>query len=149
MDAPQDIRLLLAILTPLLGAGLVMATGKRPNVREACSFVAALVLFIITASLVPAVHAGRMLRFTVFELLPGLSISLRADALSMIFAVAASFLWIVTVFYSAGYITTLARVSIRRTWSQSTTRPARTASESPVNSATPWGSGCPGSSRPE
>jgi multicomponent Na+:H+ antiporter subunit D len=107
MDAPQDIRLLLAILTPLLGAGLVMATGKRPNVREACSFVAALVLFIITASLVPAVHAGRMLRFTVFELLPGLSISLRADALSMIFAVAASFLWIVTVFYSAGYMRSL------------------------------------------
>jgi multicomponent Na+:H+ antiporter subunit D len=33
-----------------------------------------------------------------------LSISLRADALSMIFAVSASFLWMVTVFYSAGYM---------------------------------------------
>jgi multicomponent Na+:H+ antiporter subunit D len=40
----------------------------------------------------------------VAELLPGLSIALRADALSMIFAVAASFLWVVTVFYSAGYM---------------------------------------------
>ena len=107
MDAPQDIRLLLAILAPLLGAGLVMATGKRPNVRETCSFLAAVTLFGIVASLVPAVLAGRPVRYTLFELLPGLSFSLRADALSMIFAVAASFLWILTVFYAAGYMRTL------------------------------------------
>jgi len=34
-------------------------------------------------------------------LLPGLSVALRADALSMVFAVSASFLWVITVFYSA------------------------------------------------
>jgi multicomponent Na+:H+ antiporter subunit D len=100
----EDIRLLLAILAPLLGAGLVMATGKRPNVREFCSFLAAATLFVITASLIPAVHAGLKLHFTVFQLLPGLSISLRADALSMVFAISASFLWVITVFYSAGYM---------------------------------------------
>jgi multicomponent Na+:H+ antiporter subunit D len=103
----QDIRLLLAILAPLLGAGLVMATGRRPNVREACSLLAAVVLFGLVASLVPAVLAGEKLRYTLFELLPGLSFSLRADALSMMFAVAASFLWILTVFYAAGYMRTL------------------------------------------
>ena len=37
-------------------------------------------------------------------MLPGLSVSLRADALSMVFAVSASFLWVITVFYSAGYM---------------------------------------------
>jgi multicomponent Na+:H+ antiporter subunit D len=100
----EDVRLLLAILAPLLGAGLVMATGKRPNVRETCSFLAAATLFIITASLIPAIHAGQKLHFTLFQLLPGLSVSLRADALSMVFAVSASFLWIITVFYSAGYM---------------------------------------------
>ena len=42
--------------------------------------------------------------FSVFQLLPGLSVALRADALSMVFAVSASFLWMVTVFYSAGYM---------------------------------------------
>jgi multicomponent Na+:H+ antiporter subunit D len=100
----EDIRLLLAVLAPLVGAGLVMATGKRPNVRETCSFLAAATLFVITASLIPAVHAGQKLHFTLFQLLPGLSFSLRADALSMVFAVSASFLWMVTVFYSAGYM---------------------------------------------
>jgi len=100
----DDIRLLLAVLAPLIGAGLVMATGKRPNVREAVSFLAAATLFGITASLIPAVHAGTKLHFTLFQLLPGLSVSLRADALSMVFAVSASFLWVITVFYSAGYM---------------------------------------------
>lgn len=101
---PQDLRLLLAVVTPLIGAGLVMLTGKRPNIREGCSFVAALTLFGYVASLVPDVLAGRTVRFTLFEILPGLSFTLRADALSMIFAVAASFLWVLTVFYAAGYM---------------------------------------------
>ncbi len=99
-----DIKLLLAILAPLIGAGLVMANGKRPNVREACSFLAAATLFGLTASMVPAVLNGQRLHFTLFQLLPGLSVSLRADALSMVFAISASFLWVVTVFYSAGYM---------------------------------------------
>jgi len=107
VGAQSDIRLLLAILAPLAGAGLVMAAGKRPNLREACSFCAAIALFLLVASLIPAVRAGRSLHFTVFALLPGLSVSLRADALSMIFALTASFLWIVAVFYSAGYMRSL------------------------------------------
>ncbi len=100
----HDIRLLLALLAPLVGAGLVMATGRRPNIREGCSFLAAVVLFGLTASLVPDIRAGKTLDFTLFEMLPGLAIKLRADSLSMIFAVAASFLWILAVFYSAGYM---------------------------------------------
>src|SRR5512143_3781760 len=100
----EDIRLLFAILAPLVGAGLVMAAGKRPNVRETCSFGAAAALFVVVASLIPSVHAGQKLHYTIFQLLPGLSVSLRADALSMVFAVSASFLWVVTVFYSAGYM---------------------------------------------
>jgi len=107
MDQPSDIRLLLAVLVPLLGAGLVMATGRRPNLREACSLLAALALFGLTVSLVPDVLAGRKLHYTLFQLLPGLSFSLRADALSMMFALAASFLWILTVFYAAGYMRSL------------------------------------------
>src|SRR5208283_2428463 len=104
MTPLHEPRLLLAILAPLIGAGLVMATGKRPNVRETCSFLAAATLFALVASMIPAVLAGQKLHFTLFELLPGLSLSLRADALSMVFAVSASFLWVVTVFYSAGYM---------------------------------------------
>ena len=104
MGTINDSRLLWAVLAPLLGAGLVMATGKRPNLRETISFLAAATLFGITWSLLPDIRAGKTLHWTIFELLPKLSISLRADALSMIFAVSASFLWMLTVFYSAGYM---------------------------------------------
>ena len=104
MPPLSDPRLLLAVLAPLVGAGLVMATGRKPNLREACSLLAAVVLFGLVVSLVPDVRAGRTLHYTVFALLPGLSVSLRADALSMIFAGAASALWVLTVFYSAGYM---------------------------------------------
>lgn len=103
----HDLRLLLAVLAPLAGAGLVLATGKKPNLREACSFIAAVATFGLVASLLPAVLHGTTFKFTVFQLLPGLSVSLRADALSMIFAAAASFLWILTVFYAAGYMRSL------------------------------------------
>jgi multicomponent Na+:H+ antiporter subunit D len=107
METPSDIRLLVAVLAPLVGAGLVMATGRKINLRETCSFLAAVTLFLIVASMVPSVRAGRTLHFTLFQLLPGLSFSLRADALSMIFALTASFLWILAVFYSAGYMRSL------------------------------------------
>ena len=72
METVHDIRLLLAILAPLLGAGLVMATGRRPNVREACSLVAAGTLFALTASMLPDIYEGKRLTYTMFELLPGL-----------------------------------------------------------------------------
>jgi multicomponent Na+:H+ antiporter subunit D len=107
METPSDIRLLVAVLAPLIGAGLVMATGRKINLRETCSFLAAVTLFLVVASMVPCVRAGNTLHFTLFQLLPGLSFSLRADALSMIFALAASFLWILAVFYSAGYMRSL------------------------------------------
>ncbi len=104
MENVTDYRLVLALLAPLAGAGLVMATGKKPNLREACSFVAALTLFGLALSLVPAIKAGQTLHYTLFQLLPGLSFALRADALSMIFALVASSLWVLAVFYSAGYM---------------------------------------------
>jgi multicomponent Na+:H+ antiporter subunit D len=104
MECVSDSRLLLATLAPLLGAGLVMLSRRRPNVREGCSLAAAGLLFATVVSLIPEIRAGKQLEFVVAELLPGLRIALRADAMSMIFAVSASFLWMVTVFYSAGYM---------------------------------------------
>ena len=85
---PQDPRLFLAIVAPLVGALLVLFNRRRPNVREACSFLAAATLFGATLTMVPDIRAGGTLHFTLFKLLPGLTFALRADALSMIFAVA-------------------------------------------------------------
>jgi multicomponent Na+:H+ antiporter subunit D len=104
METTTDIRLMLALLAPLVGTGLIMAARKKPNVREGISLLSALVLFGLVASMIPDVLAGRTLKFTLFALMQGLSFTLRADPMSMIFACSASFLWVLTVFYSAGYM---------------------------------------------
>ena len=104
MEFAANSRLLVALLAPLAGAGLVLLFRRKPNLREASSVAAALVMFGMVLSLLPVVHAGQKLSLTLFTLLPGVRIALRADALSMIFALVASSLWIVSVFYSAGYM---------------------------------------------
>jgi multicomponent Na+:H+ antiporter subunit D len=95
---------LYAMLFALIGAVLVSLSGRKPNVREAWSVIAAVLMFGVIASIVPQVLAGNTLKCTLFRILPGLTVSFRADALSMIFAVVASFLWILAAFYSMGYM---------------------------------------------
>lgn len=97
-------RLLLALLAPLVGSIFVMLTGKNPNVRESCSLVAAVVTFSIVATLIGPVLDGAQLYYNIFNIVPGVTITLRADAFSMIFALIASSLWIVASIYSMGYM---------------------------------------------
>ncbi|MFC1524480.1 monovalent cation/H+ antiporter subunit D family protein [Thermodesulfobacteriota bacterium] len=110
IEIVQSCKPVYAVLTALAGAIFVMLTGKKPNLRETCSFVASVVMFIIIASMVPTVLAGKKIVCTMFSILPpidglgALSFTLRVDAFSMIFALVASFLWILAVFYSMGYM---------------------------------------------
>ena len=58
----------------------------------------------VVCSLIPTVLKGKILVFHMFTILPGVTITLRADAMSMIFALVASSLWTIAVFYSMGYM---------------------------------------------
>ena len=49
MDIVESVRPLAAILTALIGACLIMLTGRRPNLRESVSFITAVVMFCIIA----------------------------------------------------------------------------------------------------
>jgi multicomponent Na+:H+ antiporter subunit D len=103
-QAVSSVELLIALLVPLAGAVGVMLKGRDENIREGISCVASLVLFGIVLSLIPDILHHRTLVFHMFSLLPGVSITLRADAMSMIFAIVASSLWTIAVFYSMGYM---------------------------------------------
>lgn len=100
----SDKILLVALLVPLIGTLGVMFKGKDENVREGISCVSSLILFAIVLSLVPSIKAGKTLVCHLFTILPGVSITLRADSMSMIFAIVASSLWTIAVFYSMGYM---------------------------------------------
>ncbi len=105
-----SIKPLLALLAAMTGTILVMLSGRKPNIRESWSFVAAVTMFGIIASMIKTIlpesmgGSGKMIILRLFEILPGLSVTLRVDAFSMVFALVASFLWIIAVFYSLGYM---------------------------------------------
>lgn len=100
----MEYKLLLALLIPLIGALGVMFKGNSENIREGISSISSLLLLLVVSSLVPAVWDGKTLIFHMFTILPGVTVTLRADSMSMIFALVASSLWTIAVFYSMGYM---------------------------------------------
>jgi multicomponent Na+:H+ antiporter subunit D len=98
----------LAILVSALGALLIAGTGqRRPNLREFWSIAAGVVMLALVASMIPEVWAGRTPHCVLLRILPGIELAFRVDALGLLFALGASFLWIVTSFYSLGYMRSL------------------------------------------
>jgi multicomponent Na+:H+ antiporter subunit D len=103
MDTLISIKPLLAVLVSLLAIPFI-AYSRSPNVREGWTFLAAIVKFGIVAAMLPAVLNGMEISCALVEVLPGLSIAFRVDAFGMLFALVASFLWIITSVYSIGYM---------------------------------------------
>ena len=85
-----------AVMISLLGAIPILLSGRQPNLREGWTLVIAVGKFLLIASMLPAVLAGGGFVFTLAEVLPGVPIQLRVDAMGMFFALVASFLWIFT-----------------------------------------------------
>jgi multicomponent Na+:H+ antiporter subunit D len=99
---------LLAILVSAVGALLIVRTGERHvNLRESWSVAAGALQLVFVASMIPDVLAGRTPGCVLFRILPGIELAFRADALGLLFALGASALWIVTSFYSIGYMRSL------------------------------------------
>ena len=94
----------LAIAVPVIGAFFILLTGGSPNLRETVTLVTAATLFILVANLAPAVLDGARPGLEFGEMLPGLKIAFVVEPLGMLFALIASFLWIVTSVYSIGYM---------------------------------------------
>ncbi|OYR48519.1 cation:proton antiporter [Halorubrum sp. Ea8] len=100
----SDPRPLLAVLVSFVAAFFIVASHRSPNVREGWTIAAAVAKFGIVASMLPAVLDGAVFEWSLGAFLPGIEFALRADALGMLFAFLASGLWIVTSFYSIGYM---------------------------------------------
>jgi multicomponent Na+:H+ antiporter subunit D len=107
METISSIRPLLAVLVSAGAVPLIISCRNRPNLREACSLAAGAVKLSLVVSMIPAVLRGSAIECTVFRLLPGIDIAFRVDALGLLFALGASLLWIVTTFYSIGYMRSL------------------------------------------
>ncbi len=98
---------LMAILISLIGSIPIMLSNRRPNLRESWTLLIALGKVIIVASLLPKVLAGGGFEWTIAEVIKGVPIALRVDAMGMFFALVASILWFFTSVYSIGYMRSL------------------------------------------
>ena len=95
---------LVALLLPVVGGLLVLALGRWPNAREAATLLTGATLFTVVLSLLDPVRGGATPSFTLAEVMPGVTLGLEVEPLGLLFALVASFLWIVTTVYSIGYM---------------------------------------------
>lgn len=96
---------LAAILISALAVPLIIYFGdKKPNHREAVSIIAGVLKFSFVCALIPYVIEKKSFAIEILPITPTLSLKLLIDPLGLLFALGASFLWILTTFYSIGYM---------------------------------------------
>jgi len=103
-EITPSLRPLAAVLVPAIAIVPILLSGRRPNLRESWTVLAALGAFGIVASMVPGVLSGSVYATQLGAFLPGVQFTLRADALGILFGLLASLLWVITSFYSMGYM---------------------------------------------
>ena len=94
----------LSIILPILATLGIVATGRHPNLREAVTIGTSLVLLYFVINLYQGMQQGGSITAHWGELLPGLEISFSIEPLGMLFALIASFLWLITTIYAIGYM---------------------------------------------
>jgi len=95
---------LLPIGITILTSLLIAVSGKRPNVREFWSVAGSILTFLSVAAMVPTIWQGGRIVYVLSDIAPGISLNFRVDALSLIFGIVSSFLWIFASFYNIGYM---------------------------------------------
>lgn len=96
--------MLLSLVLPFLAVLGILASHRRPNLREAVSIGTSVIVIGLVFNLYRHFKAGAAVEFSVLEILPGFAIAFRIEALGILFALVAASLWLVTVVYAIGYM---------------------------------------------
>ena len=104
MSEIASLRPLAAVLVSAVAIPLILASHRRPDLREGWTMLAALTKVAVVASMVPGVLAGDVYVTDMGTFVAGVGFVLRADALGMLFGALASALWVITSLYSVGYM---------------------------------------------
>jgi multicomponent Na+:H+ antiporter subunit D len=100
----ESAKLLIPLAVTLVAPFAIWFNRRDVNKREAMSFIAAAVAFLTICTFVPGVLKGNIYTYTLFTILPGITVSFVADGLGMIFALIATFLWGFATSYNVGYM---------------------------------------------
>jgi multicomponent Na+:H+ antiporter subunit D len=104
ISLPAETLAIAALLVPLVAAALIPLFHSAPNLRETVTLVAAALLAWVVWSLAGHVMAGARPEALGLAIAPGLSLALKVEPLGMLFGLVASTLWIVNSIYSIGYM---------------------------------------------
>ena len=93
------------ILIPACGSLLIFMAGNYPKIRESISLLTAISLFIVVTQLYNSIGMATLPTVQLVEIVPaGISLALGIEPLGILFALVASFLWLITTIYSIGYM---------------------------------------------
>ncbi|PKG81657.1 cation:proton antiporter [Colwellia sp. 75C3] len=104
MNFSIEVMLQLTIVIPLLTIVGIILANNRPNIREGITISASILLLFIVTSLYQSLLSGKNVNVFWWDIMPNLSISFSIEPLGMLFALIASFLWLITTFYAIGYM---------------------------------------------
>jgi multicomponent Na+:H+ antiporter subunit D len=103
----ESIKPLIPIIIVFVVSFLIMFSKKWPNLREFWSIAGSILTFISVAAMVPEIFHGNRIVYTLSTIAPGISLNFRVDALSLVFGIVSSFLWIFATIYNIGYMRAL------------------------------------------
>lgn len=100
----DQLLIILALCIPVATMMFIFITHNKINIREAGILTSAVLLILVTFSLLQKVLDGEQPQLFLLEFLPGLAIHFKVEPLGMMFACIASFLWLINSIYSIGYM---------------------------------------------
>ncbi|MDH3378103.1 MAG: proton-conducting transporter membrane subunit [Gammaproteobacteria bacterium] len=99
-----SVALTLAIVVPLIGTVAIVCLRRAPNWRETATLTTATTLLLLIVYIASAFQSGNQIATVWWYLLPDVPIAFAVEPLGLLFALVASFLWVVTSIYSIGYM---------------------------------------------
>lgn len=96
--------LVLTLIIPLLAAVSNQLFRNYENLRDGATFIASVLLFCVVVILLEQHSSSPDTVVKLLDVMPGLSITLSAEPLGLLFATVASGLWIITHIFGVGYM---------------------------------------------
>jgi len=103
--AVYDFLPIFAVMFPIVMSLVIFVVSKRSEkMRDGLSVATAVVTFLAVAAMYPLMAAGEVIAYTLFDILPGLGVSVRVDIVSFSLALISSFVWMLVAIYSIDYM---------------------------------------------
>ncbi len=93
------------VIFPIFMSIVIFVSSRRSEkMRDGLSVTTAVLTFISVVAMYPSVADGGVIAYTIFDILPGLGITVRLDILSFSLALISSFVWMLVSIYAIDYM---------------------------------------------